>query len=192
MSENEFPCGALLLILPMNRAGEQTVRLRTNRLRVRNGAALGVERVKGSRRRKCVVGMVNTRMLTRRRWVTFGSSRATDFQLVAGEGIEERHFLLTLDQASGGVTLTDKSTAGVWVSSGLGSPYTRLQHARFTFTHEVAIRIGSQDPIEFRLRPTKLLRQPRRPSPHAWPEHAMQSPKSAAHTEPAAVDEKIM
>lgn len=102
------------------------------------------------RHRPCVVKL-DYAALFGRRYLTFGSSRRSDFRFPKGVGVGATHFLLHFEMHTAVLLLTDRSPNGTWVSSHPTQGFKRLHQATYPLLQTLYIRIGQQQCYGFQV-----------------------------------------
>jgi hypothetical protein len=86
--------------------------------------------------------------------VSLGSSRASDIQLPAGDGIHPQHVALFFDASTRMVNIKDTSPYGIWLcplQPNTKQPPTCLHKASTPITSSVLIQLGHNNRLRFEL-----------------------------------------
>lgn len=143
---------AIAVVIPLNIAADNALRLRANRFLLHDARTFNINKIKGSRRRRHVVARLNHAMLAGRRCILFGSSRATEVRFPPKSGVDPHHFYLKVDADH--VVITDVSSSGVWIKQQHAQAFTKLHRASALLHGDVAIKFGKDGCFQVVLRPT--------------------------------------
>lgn len=144
---------AFATLTPNNIASERVLCSRGNRFLLHRIANRRPPASQGVSGRSIILARLSLSLLTARRHVRIGSSRANDIQLPRADAtIDAHHLVLKLDFSNGSLLLTDVSRNGTMIQTE--GVWMRLHCASVRLRGDTIIQLGSaQDQLQFTLQP---------------------------------------
>ena len=143
-------------IVPITRSATEALKLRANRPRCADSRTHAAYLRLQHRR---IVAKLDFALLTGRRYISFGSSRASEFRLPPVKSVSACQFLISIDFPTARITIRDLSLSGTWILGDGEKEFRLLHHETVEVQSNMIIRVGNGDSegLELRLIPAEIM-----------------------------------